>query len=200
MAQAPIRRSTRTRSTLETSVEVAVDLDETTPSSIETGLPFFDHMIGQVAKHGRFHLELNARGDLHVDAHHLVEDVGLTLGAALSEALGDRRGIDRFANVAIPMDETLAEVVLDLSGRPYLYYEATFGDPLALGTPGFAPQLGEEFFRALVTELGCALHVTVVRGKNSHHILEGIYKGFGRAFFLAKRITGTEIASTKGVL
>ena len=200
MSELPPRRAAQARTTKETSIAVEVDLDSTAISEISTGLPFFDHMLSQICRHGELSMKLEAHGDIDVDAHHLVEDVGLTLGGAINEALLDRRGIERFANVAIPMDEVLVNVALDISGRPFLSYHAALTHPHLLGNPGFDPQLAEEFFRALSLELRCALHIDVIRGVNTHHIIEATHKGFGRALRGAKARSGYEIPSTKGVL
>ena len=143
------RRAERHRSTTETEVRVALDLDDASEASIDTGLPFFDHMLAQLARHGRFGLAVTAKGDLEIDAHHTVEDVGIVLGGAFGDALGDKRGIRRFASVALPLDEALVEVALDLSGRAYLHYDVALGaDAAPLGEPRFEPQLAEEFWRA----------------------------------------------------
>lgn len=194
------RTSTRSRKTRETDVELQVKLDGSGEHEVSTGLPFFDHMLSQISKHSLIDLRINAKGDLDVDAHHLVEDVGLTLGAALHEALGDMKGVERFSSVSIPMDETLVDIALDISGRPYLYYGVELAESSPLGSPGFEPQLAEEFFRALVITGNLTVHVSLVRGRNTHHILEGVFKGFGRALRAAKEVSGTAIPSTKGVI
>jgi imidazoleglycerol-phosphate dehydratase len=166
---------------------------------VSTGLPFFDHMIDQLGRHGGFDLELTATGDLQVDAHHTVEDVGIALGECLREALGDKAGVRRFASMSLPLDEALVEVALDLSGRPYLHYEVEPGaEPL--GTPPFDPQLAEEFWRAFATSALITLHLDLKRGKNSHHILEASFKAVARALRDAVRVEGTGVPSTKGTL
>ena len=198
---APLRRSRRSRSTKESSVEVDLDLDGSGAVSCSSGLPFFDHMLEQLARHAGFDLTVEARGDLDVDAHHSVEDVGLTLGAALAEALGDKAGIRRFASISLPLDEALVDVALDLSGRPFLHYAINFApDTAPLGTPGFDPQLAEEFWRAVAMTAGVTLHITLRYGKNTHHVLESSFKAVARALRDAVRIDGGGIPSTKGVL
>ena len=195
----PSRVATRSRVTKETSIEIRLDLDGSGRSDVFTGLPFFDHMVSQLGKHGGFDLTLSARGDLEVDAHHTVEDVGIALGECLHEALGDKAGVRRFASVSLPLDESLVDVALDLSGRPYLHYAVEPGaEPL--GTPPFDPQLAEEFWRAFVTSGGLTLHLDLRRGKNSHHILEASFKAVARALRDAVRVEGSGVPSTKGQL
>jgi len=193
------RAATRSRITKETSIEIRLDLDGSGQTNVATGLPFFDHMVDQLGRHGGFDLELIATGDLQVDAHHTVEDVGIALGECLREALGDKAGVRRFASMSLPLDEALVEVALDLSGRPYLHYDIDPGSE-PLGTPPFDPQLAEEFWRAFATTAGITLHVVLVRGKNTHHILEASFKAVARALRDAIRVEGTEVPSTKGVL
>jgi imidazoleglycerol-phosphate dehydratase len=189
------------RSTKETSIDVAIDLDGTGAVEVSTGLPFFDHMIAQLGRHGGFDLTVTARGDLEVDAHHTVEDVGIAVGEVLKEALGDKAGIRRFGSVALPLDEALVEVALDCSGRPFLAYDIEFApDTAPLGTPPFDPQLAEEFWRALATAAGLTLHIRLRSGKNTHHILEASFKGVARALRDAVRREGGDIPSTKGRL
>lgn len=166
---------------------------------MSTGLPFFDHMLAQLGRHGGFDLALSATGDLEVDAHHTVEDVGIALGDCLRDALGDKAGVRRFASISLPLDEALVDVALDLSGRPYLHYEVDPGGE-ALGTPPFDPQLAEEFWRAFATAAALTLHLRMVSGKNSHHILEASFKGVARALRDAVRVDGGGVPSTKGVL
>jgi len=195
----PSRTAKRYRVTKETSIEIEIDLDGTGQATAATGLPFFDHMLAQLGKHGGFDLTLSARGDLEVDAHHTVEDVGIALGECLHEALGDKAGVRRFASVSLPLDESLVDVALDLSGRPYLHYAVEPGaEPL--GTPPFDPQLAEEFWRAFVTSGGLTLHLDLRRGKNSHHILEASFKAVARALRDAVRVEGSGVPSTKGQL
>ncbi len=194
------RQATRHRQTKESDVLVELDLDGG-PVEVSTGLPFFDHMLHQLGRHGGLGLVVRARGDLEVDAHHSVEDTGITLGEALRAALGDKAGVRRFASVAVPLDEALVEVALDLSGRPYLHYEVPLPpDATPLGAPGFEAQLAEEFWRALVTAAGVTLHVTLRRGRNTHHIVEASFKAVARALRDAVRVEGADIPSTKGVL
>ena len=190
---------TRSRITKETSIEIRLDLDGTGQTKVSTGLPFFDHMVDQLGRHGGFDLELTATGDLHVDAHHTVEDVGIALGECLREALGDKAGVRRFASMSLPLDEALVEVALDLSGRPYLHYEVEPGSE-PLGTPPFDPQLAEEFWRAFATSALLTLHLDLKRGKNAHHILEASFKAVARALRDAVRVEGTAVPSTKGTL
>jgi imidazoleglycerol-phosphate dehydratase len=193
------RVATRSRVTKETSIEIHLDLDGAGQTQVSTGLPFFDHMVDQLGRHGGFDLELTATGDLHVDAHHTVEDVGILLGECLKDALGDKAGVRRFASISLPLDEALVDVALDLSGRPYLHYDV---EPPRepLGTPPFDPQLAEEFWRAFVTSAALTLHLELRRGKNAHHILEASFKGVARALRDAVRVEGTEVPSTKGRL
>lgn len=195
------RRATRRRATKETSIDVVLDLDGEGTAEVSTGLPFFDHMVGQLGKHGGFDLVVRAVGDLEVDAHHTVEDVGITLGEVLAEALGDKAGIRRFGSIALPLDEALVEVALDLSGRPFLAYDLAFApDVIPLGTPPFDPQLAEEFWRAFATAAGMTLHVRLRSGKNTHHIVEASFKGVARALRDAVRREGGGVPSTKGTL
>lgn len=195
------RRASKTRATKETSIDAELMLDGTGRTEVSTGLPFFDHMVEQLGKHAGFDLTVRATGDLHVDAHHTVEDVGIVLGALLAEALGDKAGVRRFASMLLPLDEALIEVALDLSGRPYLAYEIEFApDTVGLGTPPFDPQLAEEFWRAFATAGNLTLHIRRREGKNTHHILEAGFKGVARCLRDAVRIEGTGIPSTKGTL
>jgi imidazoleglycerol-phosphate dehydratase len=195
------RRATRERTTKETTIEASLAIDGTGVVDVSTGLPFFDHMVEQLGRHASFDLTLHARGDLHVDAHHTVEDVGIVLGACLAEALGDKRGIRRFASMQLPLDEALVEVALDLSGRPFLAYDLAFApDTVGLGTPPFDPQLAEEFWRAFVTAAGITMHVGLRQGRNTHHVLEASFKGVARALRDAARMEGGGVPSTKGSL
>lgn len=195
------RRATVSRHTRETAIDCTIDLDGSGDAQVGTGLPFFDHMVSQLGRHGGFDLSVQAKGDLEVDAHHTVEDVGIVLGEALAEALGDKAGIRRFASVSLPLDEALVDVALDLSGRAYLHYAVTFPpDAVPLGMPAFEPQLAEELWRAFATAAGITLHLELVRGRNTHHILEASFKGVARALRDAVRVEGTQVPSTKGVL
>ena len=193
------RRATVSRSTKETSIDIDLDLDGSGAVAVTTGLPFFDHMVGQLGKHGGFDLTVKAEGDLDVDAHHTVEDVGIALGQVLAQALGDKAGIRRFASMSLPLDEALVDVALDLSGRPFLHYEVEPGrEPL--GTPPFDPQLAEEFWRAFATSAAITLHLRLRSGKNPHHILEASFKGVARCLRDAVRVEGGGVPSTKGTL
>jgi imidazoleglycerol-phosphate dehydratase len=164
-------------------------------------LPFFDHMVEQLGKHASFDLSVKAQGDLQIDAHHTVEDVGIVIGGCLAEALGDKAGIRRFASILLPLDEALIEVALDLSGRPYLAYGLDFApDTPGLGSPPFDPQLAEEFWRAFATAANLTMHIRRLEGKNTHHMLEASFKGVARCLRDAVRIEGGGVPSTKGSL
>jgi imidazoleglycerol-phosphate dehydratase len=189
------------RATKETTIDLTLDIDGSGATEVSTGLPFFDHMLNQLGRHGGLNLSVSARGDLEVDAHHTVEDVGISLGEAVSGALGDKAGIRRFGSVSLPLDEALVEVALDLSGRPFLVYDIQFApDTIALGTPPFDPQLAEEFWRAFATAAGLTLHIRQRTGKNTHHIVEASFKGVARALRDAVSRQGGGIPSTKGSL
>lgn len=188
------------RSTKETSIDIRVDLDGSGATEVGTGLPFFDHMLEQLGRHGNFDLTVQATGDLEIDAHHTVEDVGIALGETFREALGDKRGVRRFASIVVPLDEAAVEVVLDLSGRPYLHYEVDFPGEKILGDPPFDPQLVEEFWRAFVMASATTLHIVGRRGRNTHHIIEATFKGVARALRDAVRVEGDAVPSTKGTL
>ena len=194
------RCASRSRATKETQIDVTIDLDGTGRADVSTGLPFYDHMLDQLGRHGGFDLTVAATGDLHIDAHHTVEDTAIVLGDAFREALGDKAGVRRFASGRFPLDEALVDVALDLSGRPYLHYEVAFPGEKILGDPPFDPQLVEEFWRAFVVSSAITLHVTLVRGKNTHHIVEATFKAVARSLRDAVRIEGTGIPSTKGSL
>lgn len=189
------RTATVNRETRETKIRVDVDLDREGPIEVSTGIGFFDHMLEQVAKHGGFALRLNCEGDLHVDEHHTIEDTALTLGQALRDALGDKRGIGRFGFL-LPMDETRAQVALDLSGRPYSVFEGEFPRAEVGGLP---TEMVPHFFRSLAESLGASLHLTV-QGDNTHHMVESCFKATGRALRQAIRREGQELPSTKGTL
>ena len=188
------------RKTSETSITVDLDLDGRGNYSVDTGIPFFDHMLDQLGRHGGFGLEVRCDGDLQIDAHHTVEDVGIALGEAFSEALGDKAGVRRFASIRVPLDEALVDVALDLSGRPYLHHDVEFPGEKILGDPPFDPQLMEEFWRAFTVAARITLHLTLVRGKNTHHIVEASFKGVARALRDAVRVDGGGVPSTKGSL
>jgi imidazoleglycerol-phosphate dehydratase len=195
------RVSEKKRETKETSIAVRLDLDGAGLATADTGLPFFDHMLSQLGKHGGFDLDVSAKGDLEVDAHHTVEDTAIVLGEALAEALGDKAGVRRFASILLPLDEALVEVALDLSGRPFTVYEVDFGgEVLPLGTPPFDPQMAEHFFQSFATAAAMTLHVRLRSGRNTHHILEAAFKGLARCLRDAVRIEGTSVPSTKGTL
>jgi imidazoleglycerol-phosphate dehydratase/histidinol-phosphatase len=184
-----------TRQTKETDIEVIVNLDRESPNRIATGLGFFDHMLEQVARHGGFSLQLTCKGDLYIDEHHTVEDCALALGQALKAALGDKRGIHRYGFL-LPMDESLARVAIDLSGRPYAVFEGSFGRDQVGQLP---TELVPHFFRSFAETLGAAINIKVT-GENTHHMIEACFKGVGRALRQAIHIAGTELPSTKGTL
>jgi imidazoleglycerol-phosphate dehydratase len=194
------RNATRTRTTKETAIDIAIDLDGSGAVSVSTGIPFFDHMLAQLGKHGGFDLTVDAKGDLEIDAHHTVEDTGILLGEAFKEAVGAKAGVRRFASIRVPLDEALVDVALDLSGRPYLHYEVEFPGEKILGDPPFDPQLCEEFWRAFVVSSAITLHITSVRGRNTHHLIEATFKAVARALRDAVRVDGDAVPSTKGVL
>jgi imidazoleglycerol-phosphate dehydratase / histidinol-phosphatase len=184
-----------TRKTKETDIRVRVNLDSETPVHIETGLGFFDHMLEQIARHGGFSLQLTCKGDLHIDEHHTIEDCALALGQALRAALGDKKGIGRYGFL-LAMDESLAQVAIDLSGRAYFVWEGQFGRDQVGQLP---TELVPHFFRSLSDSLGAAINIKVT-GENTHHMIEACFKGVGRALRQAFRIAGTELPSSKGVL
>jgi imidazoleglycerol-phosphate dehydratase len=192
-----LRRAERHRATTETRVDLELVLDGRGEARASTGIPFFDHMLEQLGKHAGFDLRVEAEGDLAIDLHHTVEDVGIALGEALREALGDKAGVRRFASALIPLDEALVQVALDLSGRPYLVYEV---DPVAEWIGTFDPQLCEEFWRAFAVAAMLTLHLRSLSGRNGHHVIEASFKGVARALRDAVRVEGTAIPSTKGTL
>lgn len=194
------RKSLITRKTTETEIKISLNCDGTGKYDISTGIGFFDHMLEQFAKHSRIDLQVKAEGDLHIDCHHTVEDIGIALGKALKEALGDRQGINRFAHAYIPMDETLTRVCVDLSGRPYLVWKVAFSQD-KIGDIDM--ELFREWFYALTFNLGANINVENLCGVNNHHIIESCYKGLAIAFRNAIRIdknNKNDIPSTKGVL
>jgi imidazoleglycerol-phosphate dehydratase len=200
-APSSIRRGSTHRVTKESDVAIDLVLDGSGQGTIATGIPFFDHMLHQLAKHGGLDLVVTAQGDLAVDTHHTIEDTGIGLGEAFAAALGDRGGVRRFSNALIPLDEALVEVALDLSGRPFLRFDVeTNPDALPMGSPAYDPQLTEEFFRAFVTAARVTMHVTLRYGKNVHHIVEATFKAVARAIKDAVKVEGDAIPSTKGVL
>ncbi|HVN51103.1 MAG TPA: imidazoleglycerol-phosphate dehydratase HisB [Acidimicrobiales bacterium] len=188
------------RRTSETEIAVSLTIDGRGAVEVATGLPFFDHMLAQLGRHGGFDLRIAATGDLEIDAHHTVEDVGIALGEAFAMAVGDKAGIRRFGSNRVPLDEALVDVALDLSGRPYLHYEIDFPGEKILGDPPFDPQLVEEFWRAFAVAAALTLHVTLVRGKNTHHIIEATFKAVARSLRDAVHREGGAIPSTKGTL
>ena len=195
-----MRQAEICRNTLETKITVRVNLDGAGQGKFATGVPFLDHMLDQVAKHGMIDLEVEAQGDLHIDAHHTVEDIGITLGQALSKALGNKVGLRRYGHAYVPLDEALSRVVIDLSGRPGLVFEADFVRAM-IGA--FEVDLVREFFQGLVNHAGMTLHIDALRGENAHHQAETIFKAFGRALRMAVELdprAAGSIPSTKGAL
>ena len=195
------RVASKTRATKETSVEVTIDLDGTGVTNVSTGIPFYDHMLDQLGRHGGFDLTVAATGDLHIDTHHTVEDVAITLGEAFAEALGDKAGVRRFASGTYPLDEALVEIALDLSGRPFVAWDVELPESLPLGSPAFDPQLAEHAVSSFATKAGITLHVTKRAGRNVHHIIEATFKGLARSLRDAVRVDSAGgVPSTKGVL
>lgn len=199
-ADEPMRTSQVTRNTLETQVSVSLNLDGSGAAKLASGVPFLDHMLDQIARHGLIDLDISAQGDLHIDAHHTVEDIGITLGQAFAKAVGDKKGIRRYGHAYVPLDEALSRVVIDLSGRPGLVFAVDF----SRGTIGeFDVDLVSEFFQGFVNHAGATLHIDTLRGKNSHHQVETIFKAFGRALRMAVEVDsrlGGAMPSTKGSL
>lgn len=196
-----MRTASRSRKTAETSIEVSIDLDGTGVTNISTGLPFYDHMLDQLGRHGGFDLNVQADGDLHIDAHHTVEDTAIVLGEAFSYAIGDKAGVRRFASGFYPLDEALVRVALDLSGRPFMVWNAKMPEAIPLGTPPFDPSLAEHVMQSFATSAGITLHVELVYGTNVHHIIEATFKGLARCLRDAVRIEDVAgIPSTKGTL
>ena len=199
-AQTSLREATVSRDTLETQITVSVCLDGSGKAEFDTGLPFLEHMLDQIARHGMIDLNIEANGDLHIDAHHTVEDIGITLGQALAKAVGDRRGILRYGHAYVPLDEALSRVVIDFSGRPSLHYDVPF---TRASVGDFDVDLFAEFFHGLVNHAHLTLHIDNLKGENSHHQAETVFKAFGRALRMA--VSADERApsampSTKGVL
>jgi imidazoleglycerol-phosphate dehydratase len=195
-----MRSAATTRKTKETEISVSVALDGAGIADIETGVGFFDHMLDQVARHSLIDLTIRAKGDLHIDQHHTVEDVGIALGQVLAKALGDKRGIVRYADCLLPMDETLTRVALDISGRPFLVFNVSFPTE-KIGD--FDAQLVREFFQAFATHAGVTLHIETLHGANSHHIAESCFTGVARALGAAIAIDDRQaerVPSTKGAL
>ena len=195
-----VRKSSIKRKTTETNIKINFNIDGSGKGSINTQMPFLDHMLTLFTKHGLFDLNIDASGDLEVDYHHTVEDIGIVMGQAITRAVGEKRGIKRYGSAEIPMDETLASVALDLSGRPYLIYNVSL--PRKVRIKEFDPDLIEDFFQAIVNNSGVTLHINLQYGRNIHHIFEAIFKAFGRALDEAttidSRIKG--VPSTKGKL
>jgi len=194
------RVATKKRETKETSVVVDLVIDGEGTSEVSTGLPFFDHMLDQLARHGGFDLKVLASGDLQVDGHHTVEDVAITLGEVFAEALGDKAGVARFASGLFPLDEALIEVALDLSGRPFVVWDVPFGEVLPLGAPPFNPEMAGHFWQSFATAAGITLHVRKRAGDNTHHVVEASFKGVARCLRMAARVEGRAVPSTKGTL
>ena len=194
------RKATVERNTLETQITVTVNLDGSGQSTFETGIPFLEHMLDQIARHGMLELDIRAQGDLHIDDHHTVEDIGITFGQAVAEAVGDRKGIVRYGHAYVPLDEALSRVVIDFSGRPGLVFEVPF---TRATVGGFDVDLFMEFFQGFVNHAKVTLHVDNLRGDNTHHQAETVFKAFGRALRMAltedPRMAGVT-PSTKGVL
>ncbi len=195
-----MRAATRQRTTKETDIDLSLTVDGSGQVDVETGLPFFDHMLSQLGKHARFDLRVRCEGDLEIDSHHTVEDVGIALGETFREAMGDKAGVRRFASITVPLDEAAVEIILDLSGRPFLHYDIEPPGEKILGDPPFDPQLCEEFWRGFVMAAGITLHMVMLRGRNTHHIIEASFKGVARALFDAKQVVDDVLPSTKGVL
>jgi imidazoleglycerol-phosphate dehydratase len=195
-----MRTAQVTRNTLETQVSVTLNLDGSGQARLASGVPFLDHMLDQIARHGLMDLDIAAKGDLHIDAHHTVEDIGITLGQAFSQAIGDKKGVRRYGHAYVPLDEALSRVVLDLSGRPGLVFEVEF-TRARIGE--FDADLVREFFQGFVNHAGVSLHVDCLRGVNAHHQAETVFKAFGRALRMAveadERMAGV-MPSTKGSL
>ncbi len=199
MTQAP-RRAEVSRNTAETQIRVAINLDGTGLQKLNTGVPFLDHMLDQIARHGMVDLEVEAKGDLHIDAHHTVEDIGITLGQALSKAIGDKKGIRRYGHAYVPLDEALTRVVIDFSGRPGLEFHVPFKRSM-IGA--FDVDLTHEFFQGLVNHALMTLHIDNLRGENAHHQCETVFKAFARALRMAvewDERSGGRIPSTKEAL
>lgn len=191
------RHAVISRSTKETTIEIEVTIDGSGTVSASTGIPFFDHMLDQLGRHGGFDLRIAATGDLEIDTHHTIEDVGIVLGTAFREALGDKVGVRRFASGLFPLDEALVQVALDLSGRPFLAYDV---DPVSEWIGTFDPQLAEEFWRAFAQAAGITLHLRSLEGRNGHHVIEASFKGVARCLRDAVRVESGQLPSTKGSL
>ncbi len=195
-----MRTATVTRATKETSVAVTLDLDGKGNGRIDTPVGFLSHMLDVIARHGQLDLDVVATGDTFIDYHHTVEDTGLTLGEAFASALGDKRGIRRFGSAYVPLDEALARVVIDFSGRPYLMFEVPIDREMLLIHKDFPFALVEEFFKSFANKCACNIHVDLIRGRNGHHAAEAIFKAFAVALRAAKEVVSGDVPSTKGVL
>ncbi len=200
MSSSTTRSAQVSRTTKETTVDVTVDLDGTGTTEVSTGLPFFDHMLDQLGRHGGFDLTVRAEGDLHVDGHHTIEDVGIVVGQAFREALGDKAGVRRFASGLYPLDEALVQVALDLSGRAFTAIDLPFGEVLPLGDPPFNPEMAQHFLESFASSALITLHVTKLAGTNTHHVIEATFKGLARSLRDAVRVEGAGVPSTKGAL
>lgn len=194
------RTSVKSRTTAETSIDVSIDLDGSGRTDVATGLPFYDHMLDQLGRHGGFDLSVKAQGDLHIDAHHTVEDTAIVLGQAFAEAVGDKTGVRRFASGLYPLDEALVEVALDLSGRPFFAWDVEMPEAIPLGDPPFDPSLAEHALGSFATNAGITLHMTLKAGRNVHHIIEASFKGLARCLRDAVRVEGRQVPSTKETL
>ncbi len=194
------RTASASRSTKETSIEVSLNIDGSGTTDISTGVPFYDHMLDQIGRHGNFDLTIKADGDVHIDSHHTVEDTAIVLGEVFKEALGDKAGVRRFASGLYPLDEALVEVALDLSGRPFFVWNVEMPEAIPLGTPPFDPSLAEHVMQSFATAAGITLHVSLKDGRNVHHIIEASFKGLARCLRDAVRIEGGGVPSTKGQL
>jgi imidazoleglycerol-phosphate dehydratase len=194
------RTATTPRTTTETSIAVTVDLDGTGVSRIQTPIGFLSHMLDAIARHSRIDLDIVAAGDTDIDYHHTVEDTGLVFGETFAAALGDKRGIRRYGAAYVPLDESLARVVVDFSGRPFLVFEVPLDREMLLIHKDFPFALVEEFFKSFANKCGCNIHIDLIRGRNGHHAAEAIFKAFAIAVREARQIVTTDIPSTKGVL
>lgn len=192
------RTVVKERKTKETQIKLELNIDGNGENKIQTGIGFLNHMLELFSKHGQIDLNLECSGDLEVDYHHTAEDIGIVLGSALKDALGDKKGIERYGNIVLPMDETLVQVALDISDRPYLVFKAPEHFRGDIGT--FDSELINEFLSAFTNQLRANIHILVIYGENKHHIAEAVFKGLARALKMAVKITGNEIPSTKGVL
>jgi len=194
------RKASIERNTLETQIKVSINLDGSGQAKLATGVPFFEHMLDQIARHGLIDLEIECRGDLHIDDHHTVEDVGISLGQAFAKAVGDKRGINRYGHAYVPLDEALSRVVIDFSGRPGLFMNVPY---TRARVGNFDVDLFQEFFQGFVNHAGVSLHIDNLRGQNTHHQIETVFKAFGRALRMAltldERMAG-QMPSTKGLL